>query len=340
MAKVIQDCKAIIVDEAPMTHKSVFEAPDRSLRDIIGVQKIFGGIPTLLCGDFRQILPVVKNGTRANIVNASLKTSYLWNNVIIKKLTTNMRAHLSDNTGGDEFAKLLIDIGDGKFPLTTPPDVITIPQELEECVQSLEDLKAKVYPNLTTNATSQEWLGERAIISPLNSSVNQLNIWLMSEFPGEGREYKSIDTAINDGEAVQYPVEFLNSLELAGLPPHKLTLKPGCPIMFLRSLEPPKTMNGTRCIVTRLHENVIEAMISTGPFKNETVILPRIPLVPSDSEIPFQFRRLQFPVKPCFAFTINKAQGQTLKAIGIDLSSACFTHGMFYVSVSRIKNGK
>ena len=172
MAKVIQDCKAIIVDEAPMTHKSVFETLDRSLRDIIGVQKIFGGIPTLLCGDFRQILPVVKNGTRANIVNASLKTSYLWNNVIIKKLTTNMRAHLSDNTGGDEFAKLLIDIGDGKFPLTTPPDIITIPQELGECVQSLEDLKAKVYPNLTTNATSQEWLGERAIISPLNSNVN------------------------------------------------------------------------------------------------------------------------------------------------------------------------
>ena len=101
----------------------------------------------------------------------------------------------------------------------------------------------------------------------------------MSEFPGEGREYKSIDTAINDGEAVQYPVEFLNSLELAGLLPHKLTLKPGCPIMVLRSLEPPKTMNGTRCIVTRLHENVIEAMILTGPFKNETVILPRISLV-------------------------------------------------------------
>ena len=92
MAKVIQDCKAVIVDEAPMTHKSVFEALDRSLRDIIGGQKIFGGIPTLLCGDFRQILPVVKNGTRANIVNASLKTSYLWNNVIIKKLTTNMRS--------------------------------------------------------------------------------------------------------------------------------------------------------------------------------------------------------------------------------------------------------
>ena len=97
-------------------------------------------------------------------------------------------------------------------------------------------------------------------------------------------------------------------------------------------------MNGTRCIVTRLHGNVIEAMVSTGPFKNKTV-LSRIPLVPYDSEIPFQFRQLQFPVKPCFAFTINKAQGQTLKAIGIDLSSACFTHGMFYVSVSRTGNG-
>jgi ATP-dependent exoDNAse (exonuclease V) alpha subunit len=33
--------------------------------------------------------------------------------------------------------------------------------------------------------------------------------------------------------------------------------------------------------------------------------------------------------------TINKAQGQTLKAVGVDLSEASFSHGMFYVAASR-----
>ena len=109
-------------------------------------------------------------------------------------------------------------------------------------------------------------------------------------------EYKSVYSAISDGEAVQYPVEFLNSLDLTGIPPHILKLKIGSPIMVLRSMEPPKTTNGTRCVVTRLHQNLIEATISCGPYKGEVVLLPKIPLVPSDSELPFQFRLLQFPV--------------------------------------------
>ena len=118
------------------------------------------------------------------------------------------------------------------------------------------------------------------------------------------------------------------------MPTHILTLKVGSPIMVLRSIEPPKTTNGTRYVVTRLHQNLVEATISCGPFKGEAVSLPRIPLIPSDSELPFQFRRLQFPVKPCFAMTINKSQVQSFKAIGVDLLSPCFSHGMLYVAAS------
>ena len=87
-----------------------------------------------------------------------------------------------------------------------------------------------------------------------------------------------------------------------------------------------------------MHNNIIEAKISFGPYKGEAVLLPRIPLIPSDSDLPFQFRRLQFPCKPCFAMTVNKAQGQTLKAVGVDLSSPCFSHGQMYVAFSRAGN--
>ena len=100
-------------------------------------------------------------------------------------------------------------------------------------------------------------------------------------------------------------------------------------------MEPSKTINGTSCIITRLHANVIETTVSCGPYKGEVVLLPRIPLITFDSELPFQFRRLQFPCKPCFAMTINKAQGQTYKAIGVDLSVPCFSHGQLYVAVSQ-----
>ena len=33
--------------------------------------------------------------------------------------------------------------------------------------------------------------------------------------------------------------------------------------------------------------------------------------------------------------SVNKAQGQSLKSVGLDLHSPVFTHGQFYVAVSR-----
>ena len=56
----------------------------------------------------------------------------------------------------------------------------------------------------------------------------------------------------------------------------------------------------------------------------------------SNSALPFEFRRLQFPVALCFAMTINKSQGQTFKAVGVDLTNESFTHGMLYVALSRV----
>ena len=55
-------------------------------------------------------------------------------------------------------------------------------------------------------------------------------------------------------------------------------------------------------------ENVIEATILTGPFEDEAVLIPRIPMIPTD--LTFQFKRLQFAIRLAFAITINKAQGQ------------------------------
>lgn len=146
--------------------------------------------------------------------------------------------------------------------------------------------------------------------------------------------YYSVDTVIEPEDSTTYPTEFLNSLSPRGLPPHQLKLKIGIPIILLRNLDPPKLCNGTRLIITRLMKNLIEATILTGASAGCTVLLPRIPLIPSD--MPFNFKRLQFPVKICFALTINKSQGQTFKTVGLDVTEECFSHGQLYVAASRV----
>ncbi|XP_029656368.1 uncharacterized protein LOC115230306 [Octopus sinensis] len=50
---------------------------------------------------------------------------------------------------------------------------------------------------------------------------------------------------------------------------------------------------------------------------------------------PYRIRRLHFPLKLSFAMTINKVQGQSLKVVGSDLRTSCFSHGQFYIVCSR-----
>ncbi|XP_014784581.1 ATP-dependent DNA helicase PIF1-like, partial [Octopus bimaculoides] len=188
-------------------------------------------------------------------------------------------------------------------------------------VHSVDDLKDKVFPNLTENYQNHNWLCDRATLAPKN-----LNKQLMHSLPGSLHTYKSLDTIPDQNEVVNYPPEFLNSLEPPRLPPHILRLKLGSPVMLLRNLKLPQLSNETQLVVNKIMSHVIEAIILSGCGKGDDVSIPRILLTPSGAEIPLSFRRLQLPLRLSFVMSINKSQGQTLSVAGLFLKESCFLH--------------
>jgi hypothetical protein len=88
--------------------------------------------------------------------------------------------------------------------------------------------------------------------------------------------------------------------------------------------------NGTRLIVVKLMQHIIDAEIATGPDKGRRIFIPRLNITPSDTEkMPFTLRRRQFSLRPAFAMIINKAQGQTLQTVGCTCPRLFFATGSF-----------
>ncbi|GBP91731.1 hypothetical protein EVAR_92008_1 [Eumeta japonica] len=138
-----------------------------------------------------------------------------------------MRAHLHGITDSD-FPQQLLKLGEGIFPtpnLSGHCDIL-LDESLGQILHNLENLIDSVYPDIENlHERDFHWLCSRAIVSPKNDTVNEINNLIVQKVPGQTKTYKSIDTVTNIEDAVHYPQELLNSLNPSGLPPHELTLK-------------------------------------------------------------------------------------------------------------------
>ena len=166
-----------------MSNKVMLEGLYRTLQDLMDSKEAFGGKVIILAGDFRQLPTVIKHGTRAQTVSASLKRSELWHNFKTLSLKENMRIKNSGNHPKlIEWDNWLQKCGDGELHnIEGADDYITLKQEMcseidnERKGKSVQDAIFFTYGDIKTQSSQPQWTefaSERAILASRCKDVN------------------------------------------------------------------------------------------------------------------------------------------------------------------------
>lgn len=314
LAHLLSETALIIWDEAPMSDRKCFEALDKTLRDILDEPlHLFGGKTVLLGGDFRQTLPVKPKGTKSDVIASSIIESSLWKHFKIYKLSKNMQLFqqdLNDTQKKDiaAFSSWLLQVGDGCIGIPDEGDPIDtkwveVPKNylIPDHKDALSELIRFIYSDDVLQNPSANIFSDKAIVCPKNESADEINTLILNILPGEPTTYLSVDSIIprtnekGDTE-ILYPPEYLNRLNFNNFPTHSLELKVGAPVMLLRNINQMAGLcNGTRMIIRQLLPNIIDVEVITGTRIGYKVYIPRININYNDKELPFIFKRKQFP---------------------------------------------
>jgi len=330
--ELIRDTSVIIWDEAPMANRAVMACVDETCQCVMENDSPFGDKIIILLGDFRQTCPVIRRGSRAQIVDASIRSSPLWSEFTIHRLHRRRR-----NAGDLPFADFVDAIGDGAGP-DVSLDMLSI-------VTDSEDIMQFVYPDhiLQDSASCLS----RAILAPTNQQVDHYNNIILQRIHGTQRVYLAADSLKEvDNAGLVSPdsaLDYVARQTPPGLPSHTLTVKTGSVYRLLWNfLLDRGLVKNVRVVVIDVGTRIVTVrLLRPGDLNNggadEDILIPRISFLyqlPSGHTL----LRRQFPLAPAYATTFNSCQGLTLDVVGVDLTRPVFSHGQLYTALSRIRH--
>lgn len=177
---LLRKLTVLIWDEIAMASKTLFEAVDRVLRAVMGMNVPFGGKLVVLVGDFRQVTAVCPAATVQRQMASPLeafatsaffncvKSSDTWRQFRILHLTTNVRA-IEDVS----YHNLTLEVGNGTIgEVTGVLDVNTLGFRL---FHELDRALQWVYEDPIHSSYDPVLSSKRAIIAPFNREVDEVN---------------------------------------------------------------------------------------------------------------------------------------------------------------------
>jgi hypothetical protein len=356
--------KVIIWDEFPSNHRNCFEAAYRALDG-------FKGKIIICMGDFRQIGPVVQNGSISDIVHASIQSSPLWPQFQVRVLRKNMRLEgfikriegmilIEPNTEHEhllkqiqdqiKYGETLLSLGEAKESECDNLDYHSYDEDSATSrvsLKSIEFFLDKTQQNdalkyVFPNGHDPNTMHKNVIIASTNEIVDDWNKIVQNLNNNPSQQFVSHDylCEVDDPRDVLKSMltdDVLNRYTTNGVPPHILELKVGDICILLRSLSrKDKLATNTRVRILRLQRSCV--YVQTLTPNPRCFAIPRIRF---KFQLPwgksYQMIRTQYPLRLSYAITVNKAQGQEYEKVLYDIRENAFSHGHTYVAFSRSK---
>jgi hypothetical protein len=240
----IANAAALLWDEASMVSNTVADCVNRSFQDIMQCKFPFGGMPVLFIGDWRQLLPVVP---RSSGEHHTLQKCGWWQHVRVLRLFHNWRCQ------NPRWMQLLDDVGMGR---TAKVEVDT------SAVQhSVDDIIAHVWADAATGTATP-----KAILTLTLDDAAFVNRQIISALPGNAIVATCCDTYLDCKEPDLYPEEFVQSLQISGVPHGQLDLKVGARYIIIRNMDKSNgVVNGAQILCTALTSRIITGMNHCHP---------------------------------------------------------------------------
>ena len=146
---------------------------------------------------------------------------------------TNLRVHLTGDSQASAYSVLLLSIRNEAYKVSEPLCKTSLPSN-RRTTDVENNLIQSIFKDMPINHANSVWLLDRAILAPLNETLTSLNNEIINMIAGQAITCKSFDSTVSVEEAVHFPVQLKNFLNIPGISPHKLTLKIGSQFIVLR----------------------------------------------------------------------------------------------------------
>lgn len=291
--------QTLIIDEISMMDHELFDKLEEIARRVRDCGKPFGGIQLIVSGDFLQ-LPTI--GKHKFCFDAESWDKCITNTVYLTEIIRQK----------DElFQKCLNNVRIGN-----------ITEEVKEILES----------RVNFDLTNEHGILPTQFFAT-NADVDEINEEELDKLAEDGREFFEYEMKVDVYQFIKNR-DYVVTKYIKDCPAvDKLQLCVGAQVMLLHNLDINSGLiNGSRGVVTKFVENKPMVKFLNGV---ETIIDYHVWEIEQDDQKLMSIT--QVPLRLGYAFTIHKCQGTTLNYAIVDLSN-CFTFGMCYVALSRVRS--